>query len=422
MKKKLLALAIAGAFSAPVLAADTVTVYGTLNQAFGQFSATGSTAAGGLQSNLAGIAVGADQPSHNAVSSQSSNIGFKGSEDLGGGLKAGFQIESAVFLDGAGSAIGSRNTGITLSGNFGTVLLGQWDTPYKTISIAPSSFYSTSAASYNAIIGSPGYGVASATLGSPNFSAAAAASATVPVTGVANGPAADAAFDRRQGNSVQYWSPDFNGFSVRLLYSANEAKTAVIDPRIYGLSATYSNGPFYAAYAYERHNDFFGSRLMDSGAAALVVVAGQSSQDTGNKLNLAYTFGNTQVGLVYERLSYNTTGRAAAFLTNYDRNAYVLNVNHKMGAGKIMALYGNASDASCQYGVGVCNANGTGAKMYAIGYDHAMSKRTNLYATYVRMDNKTDARYTFGTQQTGSAAPSAGADPTTLFAGIRHTF
>ena len=113
MKKSLIALAVASAFVAPVAMAD-VTVYGQANASFGS--------------------VNDGTNSVNKVSSDASRLGFKGSEDLGNGTSAIFQIESAIALDGGTSTLAGRNTFAGLSNaNMGTVMAGLIDSPYKTL-------------------------------------------------------------------------------------------------------------------------------------------------------------------------------------------------------------------------------------------------------------------------------------------------
>lgn len=119
MKKSLTALAVASAFVAPAAMADTsnVSIYGIVDLA------VGSTNNG---------AVSASQ-----VSSQVSKLGFKGSEGLGDGLSAIWQIEQQIDVDnssaaGAKNTLATRNSFVGLkSERMGTVLLGRHDTPYK---------------------------------------------------------------------------------------------------------------------------------------------------------------------------------------------------------------------------------------------------------------------------------------------------
>src|SRR5258708_6560622 len=123
MKLKRIALATAAALAAPAaaLAQSNVQIYGTLNGDFESVKATGS-------------ATGVNFPSRNRVTSNSSNVRLRGTEDLGQGRRAFFQIESFAGFD-TGTTWGfgaSRNPGVGLRGGGGQVFLGQWDSPYKS--------------------------------------------------------------------------------------------------------------------------------------------------------------------------------------------------------------------------------------------------------------------------------------------------
>src|SRR5204863_203010 len=135
------------------------------------------------------------------VDSNSSRFGLKGEEDLGGGIKAIFLIESGFDAssngnnsvnNGAGAAsagntIASRDTYAGLTGGFGTVRLGQFDTPYKNLDALTARFLDT--------------GIQAETGLQSNCSAPG------------NGFSATACFDRRQVNSVRYDTPNFSGLT-----------------------------------------------------------------------------------------------------------------------------------------------------------------------------------------------------------------
>ena len=124
MQKKLIAVAVAGALGAPVLAhaqASTVQVFGNIYYEYtwvDQGKATATT----------------DRVNVDMMQTPGSEIGFKGEEQLGGGLSAWFQCTSTADYRGA-SQDGwcSRNSAIGFKGGFGNVWVGNWDTPFKRV-------------------------------------------------------------------------------------------------------------------------------------------------------------------------------------------------------------------------------------------------------------------------------------------------
>ncbi|MGH8729622.1 MAG: porin [Burkholderiales bacterium] len=376
MKRKLLAALVASLFAAASAFAQgsSVTIYGTLNADFENIEAEGADGAG------------SDLDSRNRVQSNSSNIGFRGTEDLGNGLKAIFQIESSINLDTGGGNLGGRNSNVGLTGPWGTAFYGNWDTPYKSIGSRLDSWYSTGIGSHIGLFGNTG-GRAKAGQASP--------------TGPNN--TNPDSFDRRQNNSVQYWTPNFNGLAARLAYSANEEKvdTAAgeLDPSLWSGAVTYLNGPLYIAFAYERHEDYGGVDLEDDG-----IVAG-----------IGYTFGNTTVNLIAERLDYELAGGSDA-----DRDAYHVGALHKIGAITLRGSFTIADD--------VDGFDESGATMVTAGASYSFSKRTDVYFVFSQISNDDNATYDFfsptGTFNTNNvAAPAtAGRDPRGFGLGIRHSY
>jgi predicted porin len=284
--------------------------------------------------------------------------------------------------------------------------------------------YFTGIAYTGAIIGTPGFGVGPVTAGNVTLNAAGTTFAN-PV---------NASFERRQGNSVQYWTPDYKGFSGRVMYSVNEGKTSdstaltQVSPNIWGLNVAYENGPLYFGYGFERHNDYFGLGAIAPAAQAVPVAAvaglpAASSRDTGNKFVARYGFGNTRLGLIYEQLKYEQDDSAAPATNfkSYNRNAYALTATHEVGPGTIRALYGRAQSGSCSLvGGGACLTDGLGARQYTLGYSYSLSKRTDLYGFYTQVANDPGATYQFANAAGIGAA--AGATSSGFALGIRHTF
>lgn len=386
MKKKLIALAVAGAFAAPVAAmADSgnVTIYGQVDASYD------------IVNNGTGAA-GTAGTSNNKVSSNSSRIGFKGSEDLGDGLAAVWQLEQQINVDGTGaatpgqaaSAVGfnTRNTFVGLSSkSMGTVVLGRHDTPYK-LSTRAYDVFADSIADNRALMGQG----ASQTLG-----------------------ANTASFDGRQNDVVAYISPAFNGFTVAVAYVAG-AETATTSGTTKGNAwsamAVYGNGPFTAGLGYERHN--IGD---DANTGSLGLGAPYTTHDERAwKLGLGYTFGDLNVGVVYENINDNLAGGA----DSGGHNAWYVGGAYKMGNNAIKLAYATAGNRA--------NVANTGAKQWALGVDHNFSKRTKVYALYTKLDNDNAVNYTLGfatsTAGGATAGVAAGADPSAWSFGIRHSF
>jgi predicted porin len=232
MKKSLIALAVAGVVSAPAFAATSnVDVYGKLHMSASYFN-------DGLGKDL-------------QFSSNASRIGFKGAEDLGGGLSAIWQIESGVNLDEQNGTLASRNSFVGLKGGFGTVLAGNHDTPLKLVGRAVDLFGDTMADSRNVMGGGS---------------------------------------DTRAQNVVAYISPDFTGMTFAAAYStefsgANGTEGDSIDSSVYNLNATYTNGPLFLGVGY---GDGDGHETLGLGAHW--------------RLAGGYTFGNFKVVGQYDSL------------------------------------------------------------------------------------------------------------------------
>src|SRR5450830_1886464 len=125
MKKTLIALAALAVVSA-ASAQSTVTLYGVVDMAIASQKDTNSLGTNGVATETQ--KVGVDQ----GILSRS-RIGFKGTEDLGGGLKADFVLEYGVNPDEAATAMFNRQSYVGLSGGFGAVTIGRQYTPYHIV-------------------------------------------------------------------------------------------------------------------------------------------------------------------------------------------------------------------------------------------------------------------------------------------------
>ena len=149
MKKSLIALAVLG-LSGAAMAQSSVTLYGVADAGIGKIEA-GS----GLADPANDASDKTEFISGSMMNNGTSRLGVRGVEDLGGGLKAGFQFETGLDLDNGGSsgAFWSRQANIWLGGNWGTVKLGRQFTPSylttSTFELTGTANYSVLANTYN---------------------------------------------------------------------------------------------------------------------------------------------------------------------------------------------------------------------------------------------------------------------------------
>lgn len=366
MQKKIIALAIAAAVSAPAFAdTSNVTIYGQANMSY-DMTNNGATGT-------------------NKVSSNTSRIGLKGSEDLGDGLSAVWQIEQQINIDNSttnANQFATRNSFVGLSsGSMGTFILGRHDTPYK-IATRGLDVFADSIADNRSLMGT-----------------------------TAGGGAYAGVHDARLGDVVAYISPAMNGFTGAIAYVAG-AETATTAGQTKGgawsLAGLYGNGPFNASLAYQAINiGTAGTGTLDT--ANLGLNAGDKVKAW--KLGGGYTMDAFQMNAAYEKTSNTVLGASAAGQTNW-----YLSGKYSFGTDAVKLAYTNAGN--------VQNTANTGAKQWSLGYDHNLSKRTTLFALYTRLSNDTGASYGLTTAGStgGMGASAAGQDPSAWSFGMKHTF
>lgn len=221
--KHLIATGLLACCAAPALAQSTVTVYGVVD-AFGQYldgqSRLGRIQSGGLNS---------------------SRLGFRGVEDLGGGLRALFTLESGFSIDdgtlGQGGIFFGRQVFVGLQGGWGEVTLGRQYSSIYQASNELSVFGNQPAGPSTAVIGGFGNGyepIRGATSSAPG--------PTVGATG--NGSPS------RVNNSIRYASPSYSGFKVSTLYGAGEVSGSTSGARLFDVALRYTGYGFDAMLSY----------------------------------------------------------------------------------------------------------------------------------------------------------------------------
>ncbi len=320
MKKSLMALAMLGAFAGAAQAQSSVIIYGTVDA--GLIKRSAQTLAIGKRAN--------------------NTLGFKGTEDLGGGLKALFQAEiryepDTGTLESVVRPLFQGQTRVGISGELGMLRLGR----------ALTAFQETSTQF------EPWHGLPNQAGFQTDLMVAGYTSDPLGVTGNST---------NRFSNAVFYNSPEFGGgFQVNTTIGTREGNgsSAIIgrgtaalpqyganaeaSANPFSISTTYKNGPTGVMLAYERN----------AVESKLWSIAGSIMPTPELKLMASYT----------------KQDQAHTRLLNTKTKAWVLGANYKYGAGTFLAGYGHK------------NPDGvTKTKQFSLGYEYSLSKRTYVYA------------------------------------------
>ncbi len=315
MKQKAIVLACAAAMILPVLAqAANVEIYGKARLAM-VYADNADSKADNQDTSL-------------AITSYSSRLGFKGSEDLGNGLTAIYQYETKIEMDEKEDP-SNRDTFIGLKGGFGTVKMGRLSMPYKAATSGFDPFNDTEG-DFNGggeyIIG----------------------------------------HNTRVNNAVAFISNDMSGIKYAVAYatsvgdanvdgndeldqSTGEADTGAISGMV-----SYTSGDLFVSAAYESIGQSTGA-----------------SNKNAAKVAMRYTFGKDKVGVVIDRLS----NQEATLLFNFD---------HKMSDN--YSLYAAVAMR------GENNNNQDAMSFVTFGAKHAYSKNVEVYALYARIGNDNNSR------------------------------
>lgn len=351
MKKTLIALAAVAATSAS-FAQSSVTMFGIVDLA------------------VTSIDQGNDSIMSVANEGQASNrLGFRGVEDLGGGLAAEFWLEGGFSADngtGAGTngafAFNRRST-LGLRGGFGELRLGRDYTPTFTNHSAYTVF------------GTNGLGSSTTSLGNVLGSGS---TTTV-----------------RADNAISYFTPTIAGFQGQLMVGLKESAASNAPNEYSGIRLAYNAGPLSASLA-----------TASEGSAI------QTDNYKRTNLGATYDFGIAKLWL------FHVQGKFGAL----KQKQTALGVTAPVGPGTVKFSYLKAdyNDAAV-----AADATRNDASHVTVGYDYPLSKRTVVYGVYSRMSN--DGAGTFSANYTGSGAGTLpgvtpGGNSTGYAIGIRHSF
>ncbi|WP_394788945.1 porin [Rhodoferax sp.] len=395
MKKSLIALAVLAA-SGAAMAQSTVTLYGLVDANVGAFKTNA----------VAGTAVTSlSQTKQDSGGLNGSRWGLKGSEDLGGGLAAIFNVESGFNIDTGASAQGGllfgRRANVGLAGGFGKLEVGRNSSSYDDISadhaqMAQYLFDPSNTNNGNSAATAKGMtpGPVSATV----TAAQAQATALGNQQKFLNRTFSWIGYNTRFDNSFKYTSPNLAGFTTSVMYSLGEDKTTALSAsKTVSANVKYANGPLLVSAGYQ------------SETTASSVTATTKPALENAILNVAYNFGVAKVGLGLNRAKYKDVA-APAILGGGEfaaQNEYSLSVAVPIGAATISAGYAQSK--------GDTLGKSSGFGIQAL---YALSKRTTLYGGGV----STSAYDKLADAVAASAPGTAIARNTTYAVGIRHTF
>ncbi len=345
MKKSLLALAALTAFAGVASAQSSVTLFGIVDLSARNVK-NGTTTLKSLSQD--GIA--------------SSRLGFRGVEDLGGGLRAGFWIEGAINPDigTSGGQTWQRRSTLSLMGGFGELRLGRDYTPTFWNHTVFDPF------------GTNGVGAQT------NLMTAAAAGNAGTILGSGAGTLV------RANNTIGYFLPTMGGLYGQFMVAASEG---VVGNKYLGGRVGFASGPVNVAFA-------VGKTELSS-----------SNDLSAMNLGASFKMGNFTLFGQWHKYEVDTPA-------NTDQTNLMIGGSLAMGAGTLKLTYGKASsDATSREGT-----------QLAVGYVHDLSKRTSLYGTFAKISNEAGARYAVA----GTSPAFGGTDnkpsSTGYEVGVRHAF
>lgn len=353
-KKNLIALAALATLAVSAQAQSSVTVYGNVDVGL---SSTKEKAAGNSSTT-------------NGVTSSiltESFFGLKGQEDLGGGLKAVFKLESGINVDTGAAASATnffgKNAYVGVAGDFGTVTLGNQESLFKTEAGAFDAF-----------------GFSPALAGSSRIlSVFSAVDDNEALSGVGLGGS--------WANSVGYTSANINGLTVSAQYSAKEGADY---GGAYAVAANYASGALGLSAVYGQTKNVLSSTL------PVPAFVPEETKSRALLLGASYDFGVAKAFAQYGQNKVSVEGQPGSATPKFYNIGAIAPVTQ---AGAVHVSYGQLKNSDA--------GNDFKARTFSLAYHHTLSKRSSVYVggVYEKADDN-------------------GADTkrTTLAVGVRHAF
>lgn len=344
MKKTLLALAVVS-FAGAASAQSSVTLFGIIDAAYGHMSAGGRSASGITNSGI-----------------NSSRLGVRGVEDLGGGLQAGFWLEGQLNNDvGQGGSQTSgldfrRRATVSLMGKFGELRIGRdynpvfWNTtiydPFGTVGVGSSNTF--------AMIGAAGAGNSTNAV--------------------------------RSDNTIGYFLPALGGLNGQVMYAFGENTGGVKTNNFFGFRVGYAAGPFAANYAYGKTEG-----------------ATDAADTKYSNIGGSYNLGAVKPMFQWTQEKAGNGAKVTGWL---------IGLTAPLGQGELRAAYSDYN---------IANSSNDWNKM-GIGYVYNLSKRSAMYVSYARVSNDGAQTRSVSSSGLSAGAASPGGSSSGYEFGVRHIF
>jgi predicted porin len=361
MKKSLIALAVMAAAGA-ASAQSSVTLFGIVDAAVSRYSVSGGDRVTALANS----------------GYNSSRLGFRGTEDLGGGLSASFWLEGALANDN-GNAAGfnfQRRSTVSLAGGWGELRLGRDYVPTFWNMTVFDAFGTNGVGSnigHKIKLAGTTAGVTFANAIDPNYV--------------------------RANNMVAYFLPaNLGGFYGQISYAFDEVPNSDQGQYVGGRLG-FASGPFNVAAAYGRTD----------GSPALGFTSPAAPDVRNWNIGGQWDFGMAKLLGVYDDAKYDGGAFGTAKLKTWLIGGLI-----PVGAGEIRLSYG-VSKLDTDF-------NDPKAQQWALGYVHNLSKRTALYATYAHVSNKDGAAVPINASINTTINGIANHSSSGFDIGIRHSF
>ena len=391
---------------------DPITIYGWQNHTF-EIAESGAEGA---------------QVDETSIRGNAGNIGFLGFVDTGiEGLKVTWRCETFTYMNDYAGTGGwcNRNSKVGISGSMGEIMFANWLLPYNEMVAGwVDPWYDAGNASHTNIMGSVGANTIFYNLG--DFGS------TVFTSYSAYDGKYDQGFNRRQEEIIQYM-----GATGKLSYRAaitadfqsdntDRRGAGKADPRIFSAGVAYTDGPFWGAVTYQKHDDWAATTLHGVGAESVITesdaesyrIAGRYIADMGNGAsltlsamfeNIEYNFENvTNPGAALQAFGFSSTvfdGGTNNTNVSFDRDAWLVSGKYAPGGNfDFRFMYAEADDLDVSAtGLTTDKKAQTGADTTLFGVFYALGDSTELNVSYIDVSNDT-----YGAYGTGISAMKSG--------------